>query len=75
MLTEIKNEWRYISTPPTCQRGVHRDSCAFTLVWPGRVTNSDSSLADRTALLDCRLAVQNYALLDLAPSGGLEMAA
>lgn len=63
MLTEIKNEWRYTSTPPTCRHGVHRHSCAFTSVSAGTVANSDSSLADGTTLLDCRLAPRSSAEL------------
>jgi hypothetical protein len=29
-ITEVKNEWRYTSTPPICLHGVDRDNFTFT---------------------------------------------
>jgi len=32
--TEVKNEWRYTSSPPACLQDVHRSNFTFTLIAP-----------------------------------------
>ena len=31
---EVKNEWRYTSSPPACLQDVHRSNFTFTLIAP-----------------------------------------